>query len=63
MGVNPNNSMLIDIQYVKPDRKNNQPDCLYTIYKDLDTNKKHVIEMESPKIPIYFEKEDRRNHR
>ena len=60
--INKDTAMLLDVQYVKANKKKNQPDCLYTIWKDLETNKKHVIPMENPKMPIYFEKEDRINH-
>ena len=55
--------MLLDVQYVRANRKENKPDCIYTIYKDLQTGKKHVIPMENPKIPIYFEKADCIDHR
>lgn len=62
MALNRNTSMLIDIQYTKGNKAKNQPDCLYTIYKDLTTGKKEVIPIENPKMPIYFEKDDCRNH-
>jgi hypothetical protein len=42
---------------------NGTPDCLYTIYKDLTTGEKHVIVMEQPSMPIWFEKEDKINHK
>lgn len=61
--INPKTSMLLDVQYVRANRKENKPDCIYTIYKDLQTGKKHVIPMENPKIPIYFEKVDCIDHR
>lgn len=61
--IDPNNSMLLDIQYVRANRKDGTPDCLYTIYKDLRTDKKFVITMENPKMPIYFEKEECINHK
>ena len=58
----PENAMLLDIQYVRKDRKNNKEDCLYTIYKNVDTGEKFVYAMEQPKIPIYIEKEEYRDH-
>lgn len=61
--INPNTSMLLDVQYVRANRKENKPDCIYTIYKDLETGEKHVIPMENPKIPIYFEKQEEVDHR
>lgn len=48
--------MLVDIQYVKPNRKNNTPDYLYIIWKDLDTMEKHLQVVPEPKMDIYFEK-------
>lgn len=60
--INPNTAMLIDVQYVRPNRKEKIPDCLYTIWKDVETGKKHVIAMEEPKMPIYYEKPECRNH-
>lgn len=61
--IDKENSMLLDVQYVRANRKEGKPDCLYTIYKDLKTGKKHVITIESPKMPIYFEKEECINHK
>ena len=55
--INPNTSMLVDIQYVRGNKRAGTPDCLYTIYKDLETGKKHVRGMEKPSMPIYYEKE------
>ena len=60
--INPNTSMLVDIQYVKANKREGKPDCLYTIYKDLETGKKYVLPIENPKIPIYFEKEECIDH-
>lgn len=55
--------MLLDVQYVKPNRSKKESDCVYTIWKDLETKEKHVISTTEPVMPIYFEKPDRRNHR
>lgn len=61
--INPNTSMLVDIQYVRANKRAGTPDCLYTIYKDLETGKKHVMAMENPSMPIYFEKEEFIDHK
>ena len=55
--------MLVDIQYAKQDRAKNIPDCLYVIWKDLETNQKHVQTIENPSMPIYFEKDECINHK
>ena len=56
------NAMLVDIQYVKPDRKKGQnDDYLYVIWRNLDTGKKYLITQKNPVIPIYFEKEEYRD--
>ena len=61
--INPNTAMLLDVQYVRQNRKENIPDTLYTIWKDLETDTKHVIAMEEPKMPIFFEKNECINHK
>lgn len=63
MKIDPDNSLLLDIQYASGNKREGLPDCIYTIYKDLNTGKKHVITIEEPTVPIWFEKEDRINHR
>ena len=55
--------MLVDIQYVRPNKKENLKDYLYIIWKDLDTNEKHLTAIEEPKMKIYFEKSENRNHK
>lgn len=55
-------SMLIDIKYMKQNRKNNTPDYLYLIWRDLDTEEKHLQCIPEPKVDIYFEKPEFRNH-
>lgn len=55
--------MLVDVQYVKPNRKNKTPDYLYIIWKDLDTMEKHLQVIPEPKMDIYFEKPEFRNHK
>ena len=62
MKPNKENSMLLDIKYIRENRKNGTPDCLYVVYKDLDTNAKYLQTVENPKIDIYFEKPEYRNH-
>lgn len=54
------NLMLIDIKYVKPNKLNDYVDCLYVIYRDLDTNEKIVEAIENPPVEIYFAKEEYR---
>lgn len=57
------NSMLLDIQYVKPNRNDNNPDgTLYVIKKDLDSGEKSVQIINNPLMGIYFEKPEYRNH-
>lgn len=51
------NAMLLDIQYVKKDKT----DYLYIIWKNLDTNKKELKIIETPKMDIYFVKPEFRN--
>ena len=53
-------AMLVDVQYVKEDRKNKLPDTLYLVWKDLETKEKHVTTIESPTVDIYFEKPEYR---
>lgn len=55
-------TLLIDIQYVNGNKKENQPDCLYIIYKDLKTNEKKLEIIPEPLFGFYFEKEEFRNH-
>ena len=56
------NSLLLDVQYVRGNKANKQPDCLYTIYRDLDTMEKKLEVIPEPKMTIYFEKEEERDH-
>ena len=57
------NRMLIDIQYERPNSKENNPNgMLYVISKDLDTGEKHLQVINDPKMGIYFEKPEFRNH-
>lgn len=62
MNPNKETSMLIDIQYVKPNKKAGTPDYLYVIWRDMVTHKKHLQCIPEPKIDIYFEKPEYRNH-
>ena len=62
MEINKNNAMLIDIQYMKANKKGNKSDQLYVIWKDLDTKEKYLKVIEEPKMTIYFEKPEFRNH-
>ena len=60
--IHKENSMLIDIQYVKANKKNNTPDYLYIIWKDLVKNEKNLNIIPEPMMDIYFEKEEFRDH-
>lgn len=62
MKINKESSMLLDVQYVKANRKNGTKDYLYLIWKDMDTDEKYMQAIEEPKIDIYFEKHEFRNH-
>lgn len=62
MEINKDNAMLIDIQYVDSKKGSGQPDYLYIIWKDLDTNEKHLMAIPEPKMTIYFEKPEFRDH-
>lgn len=56
------NSMLIDIKYLRQNKRTGEPDCLYVIWKDLDTGAKYLQTVTEPKMDIYFEKPEFRNH-
>lgn len=62
MIVNKENAMLVDVQYVKANRKEGLPDYLYIIWKNLDTGEKYLQKVEEPTMDIYFEKPEFRNH-
>lgn len=62
MEITKDNAMLIDVQYMKANRKEKIPDYLYIIWKDLDTGEKHLKIVEEPKMTIYFEKPEFRDH-
>lgn len=55
-------SMLLDIQYIKANKKEGNTDYLYVIWKDLKTNEKHLQIIPEPMMDIYFEKPEFRNH-
>ena len=56
------NCMLVDVQYVKENRKQKTPDVLYLIYKDLDTGEKYLSTTEKPSIDIYIKKPECRDY-
>lgn len=62
MKIDKENSMLIDIQYIKANKRENQPDYLYIIWKDLKTDEKFMQAVPEPMMDIYFEKPEYRNH-
>ena len=63
MQINKENSMLLDVQYVRPNREKGTPDYLYLIWKDLLSGEKHLTAVPEPTMDIYFEKPEKRNHR
>ena len=62
MKINKESSMLLDVQYIKANKKNGTKDYLYLIWKDIDTDEKYMQTIEEPKMDIYFEKPEFRNH-
>ena len=55
-------AMLLDVQYMKANKQQGTPDYLYVIWKDLDTGEKYLNAVPEPRIDIYFEKDEFRNH-
>ena len=62
MKIDKENAMLLDVQYVREDRANKQPDYLYMIWKEIDSGKKHLEKIPNPPINVYFEKPEYRDH-
>lgn len=62
MKITDKDAMLLDIQYIEPNRRNGTPDYLYIIWKDLKTGEKHVESIPEPLMTIYFEKPEFRTH-
>ena len=62
MKINKESSMLLDVQYIKANKKNGTKDYLYLIWKDMDSDEKYMQAIEEPKMDIYFEKPEFRNH-
>ena len=62
MDVRKEDMMLLDIQYIKPNKRNKTPDYLYIIWKDISTLKKHLWIIPEPELSIYFEKPEYRTH-
>lgn len=61
--INPKTSMLIDVQYVRAKKDKGLPDCVYTVWKDIETGEKFVKRDDEPKMPIYFEKDTVMDHK
>lgn len=59
---NKDSALLVNIQYTKADKKTGNPDYLYIIWRDMDTDEKHLQIVPEPKMDIYFEKNELRNH-
>lgn len=58
-----NNAMLLDVQYMKPNKKNGNTDgCIYIIWKDLRTGEKNLEVINNPKVDLYFTKPEYRTH-
>ena len=62
MKIPKDDAMLLDIQYVKANRRNETQDHLYMIWKDMTTGKKHIETIVEPPVEIYFEKPEYRDH-
>lgn len=62
MKIQAKEPLLIDMQYVRGNKKENIPDYLYVIYKDQADGKKYVEKVPEPRMDIYFEKPEFRNH-
>lgn len=60
--ISKDSAMLMDVQYVRPNKKKNLPDYLYIIWKDMNTGKKYLESIDNPSIEIYFEKPEFRDH-
>lgn len=60
--IDTNNALLIDIQYVRGNKKQNKPDYIYIIWKNTITNEKYMNIVPEPLMDIYFEKEECRDH-
>ena len=55
-------AMLLDMKYVRPNKKEKHDGVLYMVWKDLDTLEKHITTIPNPPMDIYFEKDSYRNH-
>lgn len=62
MKITDKDAMLLDIQYIKPNRTAGTNDYLYIIWKDLKTGEKHLEAIPEPMMTIYFEKPEFRTH-
>lgn len=60
MKIPKEHAMLLDVQYIKP--KKGQNDHLYIIWKDLRDDSKHLQVIPEPMVDIYFEKPEYRDH-
>lgn len=59
--LNKDDVMLIDVQYVRKNKRENLPDYLYIIYKIISTGEKKLLKIPEPEVSIYFEKPEHRN--
>lgn len=62
MKIDSKNPLLLNMQYVPGKKKERIPDYLYILWKDLDTDEKHLEKIPEPLMDIYFEKPEYRDH-
>lgn len=62
MEIPKDDAMLLDIQYIKANRREGHSDYLYIIWKEISTGEKHLQVVPEPMMDIYFEKLECRNH-
>lgn len=60
--IDTEHGILIDVQYVRGNKKEKKPDYIYVIWKDSLTNEKYMNIIPEPLMDIYFEKEEFRDH-
>lgn len=61
MALNKDDSMLLDVQYVRASKQKQLPDYLYIIWKEIKSGQKHLISIPEPTVDIYFEKPENRD--
>lgn len=56
------NLMLINTLYHRATKENDYCDFMDIIYKDLDTDSKHLVTIKNPQMEIFFAREEARNY-